>query len=160
MNISTLFLLLAAFTLTACGGGSETSAPAPLADNGQFKHSHETVIYYSPIINGNTFDYNYGINSMDCQSTYRDYYFETDNALVFGNPNLPEEDFKVAAGWVEAELATALTVMGLTKTEYYAARTNVNMAAREKLKQMLSYLTTLGQSYGRFTFPDHQAQNR
>lgn len=154
MNRSSFLLLLATLTLTACGG-SESSNPAPVAINGEFKNSHETGIFYSPIIGGNTFDYNYGINSMDCQSSYRDYYFESDNALVFGNPDLPEEDFQVAAGWIESEFATALSAMEMTKAEYYAARTNVNMAAREKLKQMLSYLTTPGQSYGRFTFPDH-----
>jgi hypothetical protein len=155
MNRSTLLLLVTAFTLTACGGGSESSAPAPLADSGQFKHSHETGIYYSPIINGNSFDYNFGINSMLCQSTYRDYYYETENALVFGNPNLPEEDFKVAAGWVETEFSTALSAMDMTKAEYYAARTNVSMAAREKVRQGLHNLNTPGQRYGRFTFPEH-----
>ncbi|CAM3699756.1 hypothetical protein [Rheinheimera salexigens] len=157
MNSSTLILLLAAFTLTACGGGESSSSvsSAPSADNGQFKSSHETGIYYSAIINGNTFDYNFGLNSMLCQSTYRDYYYETDNALIFGNPDLPQEDFQVAAGWVESELNTALTAMNMTKAEFYAARTNVSMTARDRLKQGLSTLNSPGQSYGNFTFPDH-----
>lgn len=144
--------------LLGCGS-SETKDVAVLVDTGVFKDSNQTGIFYTPNIDGYSSDYNFGINSELCQSTYRDRYYETENALVFGDPKLANGDFFAAAGWVESSFSVALAAMAITKAEYYAARTNVSLTARQKLRQGLSTLNQAGQRYGSFVYPATFDQN-
>jgi len=155
MNQKNILLLVGALVLTGCGGGEsgDGSEPSPLANKGNFQNSYETGVFFSH--NGNGTDYNFGINSELCQSSYRDRYYETENTLIFGNPNLPDEDFFIAADWVESALDTALAAMEISKAEYYAARTEVSLTARQQLRQGLSYLSESGQRYGSFTYPNN-----
>ncbi|WP_372761886.1 hypothetical protein [Pseudoalteromonas sp.] len=157
LTICTISLFLA-----GCSGGesSEQSSGNGSTNtpqiSGSFHHSADTGIYYSPVINNDQqADYFMGVNSQHCQSAYRDYYYESDNTLVFGNPNLPKADFAQAASWVEANLSHSLAAMQLSHNDYFTARSNVRLFARLALQHALTNLHQPGDSYGNFVYPDN-----
>ncbi|XQW84080.1 hypothetical protein ACOYR1_13155 [Thalassotalea piscium] len=144
-------LLLA---LSACGGDDEESSsnnsnyipPTNSTVSGQFYNSAETGKYFST---ENFPSYQqYGQSARHCYQSYNDYYFESDKTMVFGNPDLPESDFKQAATWVENNLASALTSMGISEQDFFLLRTNIRIDARKRLRNLLEY-----KSIDNFNYP-------
>jgi hypothetical protein len=143
-------------TLSACGGGDdgeETSnnnsnyvAPNTSTVSGQFYKSTDTGKYFS------TEDFpsyeQYGQNARHCYQSYNDYYFESEKTMVFGNPALPESDFKQAATWVENNLASALTSMGVSEQEFFDAKSSIRLS---RLKEIRNWLNQKG--YPDFSYP-------
>lgn len=117
------FVLL---SLVACGGGEDEGnnaenfiPPSNIAVNGKIQHSADTGKYFSY---GEDHFGGYGHNAYHCAENYNDYYYETDNFMIFGNPALPLSDFESAAKWVESNLSSALTSFGISKSGYFDAR--------------------------------------
>ncbi len=145
-------------TLSACGGGggdegeessnnnSNYVPPNTSTVSGQFYHSTDTEKYFS------TEDFpsyeQYGQNARHCYQSYNDYYFESEKTMVFGNPDLPESDFKQAATWVENNLASALTSMGISEQEFFDAKTSIRLG---RLKEIRNWLYQKG--YPNFSYP-------
>ncbi|BFT31164.1 hypothetical protein D210916BOD24_23400 [Alteromonas sp. D210916BOD_24] len=160
---------LAALTLTACSGDDQGEVSVDISDrisgggssnggptaniSGSFKNAHETGVFFSAESLGYLRDEYMGINSYDCQSSYADHYYETENTLIYGNPNLPESDFQHAANWIENNFSTALNAMGITKDEYFSLRGNVRLAALDSLQFQL-YALDKGENYGTFMIPE------
>ena len=124
--ISVLFVCL----LSACGTSSDSNstesqnASAKSSNNttksadyvpGDFKHSANTGMY-API-----HDSVYGNLGFDC-SLHNDYYFETENAVVFGSKSFSEDDFRYTATLVEQQLPVALSKFDMTQAEFNEAR--------------------------------------
>lgn len=161
-----------AFILTACSGdeqgsvdntdrvtgGDTNNGNAPVNVSGSFKSAHETGIFFSAESLGYVRDEYMGINSYDCQSSYADRYYETENTLIYGNPNLPESDFQQAANWIENNFSTALNAMGITKGEYFALRGNLRLEALESLQFQL-YALDKNEKYGTFEIPEQYGVN-
>lgn len=160
-------LILASMTsmiLSACGGGGSdagttegrvtgngNSGGAPVNAEGIFKSSYDTNVFFSPDAGFNsTYDGFLGQNSKGCIESYNDYYYETENTLIFGNPDLREADFKQAATWIEKNFNESLAVMGITKKQYFSARGNIRLKAISHLGLSLSGLTG-DEPYGAFT---------
>jgi hypothetical protein len=143
-------------TLSACGGGDDGEEssnnnsnyvpPNTSTVSGQFYHSTDTEKYFS------TEDFpsyeQYGKNARHCYQSYNDYYFESEKTMVFGNPDLPESDFKQAATWVENNLASALTSMGISEQEFFDAKTSIRLG---RLKEIRNWLYQKG--YPDFSYP-------
>lgn len=143
-------------TLSACGGGDDSEESSNNNSNylppnistvsGQFYHSTDTEKYFS------TEDFpsyeQYGQNARHCYQSYNDYYFESEKTMVFGNPDLPESDFKQAATWVENNLASALTSMGISEQEFFDAKTSIRLG---RLKEIRNWLYQKG--YPDFSYP-------
>lgn len=135
-------------TLSACGGSEHgEQSPNTSTVSGQFYHSTDTGKFFS------TEEFpsyeQYGGNARHCYQSYNDYYFESEKTMVFGNPKLPESDFKQAATWVENNLASALTSMGISEQEFFSLRTNIRIDARKNLRNLFRY-----KSIDNFTYPD------
>lgn len=136
----TLFVLATIITLSGCGGGGDESNNSSNGDkttiSGQFFSSHDTGKFFSteqmPSYQ------QYGRNAKHCYQSYNDYYFESENTMVFGNPNLPESDFKLAASWVENNLNSALSAMEISKAEYFINRYSVRLDGLKHIKNQLS----------------------
>jgi len=102
--------LIASSVLVGCGGGSgggskNPVAQLPLAD-GVFQESMDTKIYFTPYA-----EYA-GEYARNCSETYNDYYFESENFLVYGPRSLPETDFRYAAHLAEEGYAKILPEFG------------------------------------------------
>lgn len=122
--ISFLFV----FFLAACGGGSDSdsnSSSNSSSNNvntdmtyvaGEMKTSTGADDLYAP-----AHDAAYGNLGYAC-SVNNDYYFESENVLVFGSTGYPDTDFKYAATLVENKLENAFEKMGITKQEFSDAR--------------------------------------
>ena len=123
-------------TLSACGGGDEGEEssnnnsnyvpPNTSTVSGQFYHSTDTEKFFS------TEDFpsyeQYGQNARHCYQSYNDYYFESEKTMVFGNPDLPESDFKQAAtGYTKKVTQTSLIQQSLI-----AGLTNNKMIGQQK----------------------------
>lgn len=133
-------------------GGTVGAPSTSMEVTGQFKSAHETDVFFYPQIDSyNSANY-LGRNSDLCTSSFNDHYYETDNTLVFGNPNLPDSDFVQAAQWIERNLDNALNTMGLTKESYYQARGGLRLEALNRLRNELWQLDA-AETYGTFTIP-------
>ncbi|MGK0234507.1 MAG: hypothetical protein ACI9EK_001033 [Psychroserpens sp.] len=159
-NKSIFITLATIITLSACGGGGDKSADKSNNSNssnsgnsgsatisGQFFSSHDTDSFFATEKNPEFSQY--GKSAKHCYQSFNDYYFETDNTMVFGNPNLPESDFKQAATWVENNLNSALNSMGITKAEYFEARYSVRIAGLKQIRNRLIY-----KEYDNFSYPN------
>ncbi|UUO25256.1 hypothetical protein FGD67_20130 [Colwellia sp. M166] len=149
INKNLILSLVTIITLSACGGGSDESTTQTNNSNtsnpgisnnttitGQFLSSNDTGKFYSteqmPSYQ------QYGKNASHCYQSYNDYYFETENTMVFGNPDLPDTDFKQAAQWVENNFNTALTTMAISKAEYFSNRYSVRLVGLKHIRNQLS----------------------
>lgn len=141
-------------TLSACGGSdseenSNTNSyipPSSSTVSGQFFNSNDTGKYFSTE-DSPSYE-QYGLNARHCYQSYNDYYFESAKTMVFGNPDLPQSDFKQAATWVENNLASALAAMGITEEEFFNAKTSIRLG---RLKEIRNWLYQKG--YPDFTYP-------
>lgn len=123
-----LYLIIAA-SLTGCGGGDSSSDSG--VDNGgntsggsdgityvagEFKKAHDFSHYYPSdlLISGN--------GAAECIYQFSDNYFESANTLIYGNPSLPDTDFKYAATMIENNFSKALNLMGLNRTQFDSYR--------------------------------------
>lgn len=113
--------------LSACGGGGEDSSSsidipeAPdSAIEGTFKDGTLTGVYYNNERAGQDFGWNGG----HCAQNANSHYYETENALIFGEPSLPTSDFEKAAEWVESGFILATELMATSKAEYFTLRDN------------------------------------
>ncbi len=116
--ISAVFLLL----LSACGGGDDTDSNDNSTGNGsmtsvvgEFKSADETGLY-APSDPGVFGEF------AECYSVFNYHYFESENVLVYGDPNLPDSDFKHAAALVEGQLPVAFNKTGFTEQEFKKLR--------------------------------------
>jgi hypothetical protein len=159
LNKNIFITLATIITLSACGGGGDESTTQSNNSNsgnsgnggsstisGQFFSSHDTGKFYST--EGMPSYQQYGKSAKHCYQNYNDYYFETDKTMVFGNPNLPESDYKQAATWVENNFNSALTAMGISESEYFNTRYNVRLAGLKHIRNRLNY-----KEYDSFTYP-------
>ena len=156
----TLIILATIISLSACGGGDESTSQTNNSNTsntgsannttvvGQFISSHDTGKFFSteemPSYQ------QYGRNAKYCYQSYNDYYFESESTMVFGNPNLPESDFKQAATWVENNLSSALAAMGLSKAEYFSNRYSVRLDGLKHIRNQLS-----SKYYDNFDYPNN-----
>ncbi|WP_417760512.1 hypothetical protein [Shewanella sp.] len=157
-KLSHVLLFSVTASLAACGGGEDDASNSKANDNqasaGQFKQSADTGIYYSTARSGMYISASSGWLNNDCVNTYRDRYYEADNVLVFGNPALPESDYRQAASWVESNFANALEAMQLTQADYFALRGQVRLSARAVLFEQLQQLRWHPQdSLGQLHYP-------
>jgi hypothetical protein len=159
LNKNIFITLTTIITLSACGGGDESHTQNNNSNSsnvgnansatisGQFFSSHDTGKFFS------TEDYpsynQYGKNARHCYQSYNDYYFESEETMVFGNPNLPENDFKQAAAWVENNFSSVLTSMGVSEQAFFLQRTNIRIDARKHLRNLLE-----NKSISSVTYPD------
>ncbi|XQW86275.1 hypothetical protein ACOYR1_05985 [Thalassotalea piscium] len=155
-----LFSLTAIITLSACGGGGDESSSKASNSNtgssnnitiaGSFKSAHDTGKFYSteqmPSYQ------QYGENARHCYQSFNDYYFETENTLIFGNPDLPESDFKQAAQWVESNLNSALSAMAISKGEYFSNRYGIRLDGLKHIRNQLS-----SKYYDNYNYPSNFA---
>ncbi|MFT4899042.1 MAG: hypothetical protein ACI9U0_000830 [Flavobacteriales bacterium] len=150
IGVSSLSIILA-----ACGGSSDndsvensTNYIPPISSNvsGQFFNSNDTGKYFSTE-DSPSYE-QYGQNARHCYQSYNDYYFESEKTMVFGNPNLPQSDFKQAATWVENNLASALTAMGISEQEFFDAKSSIRLSRLKEIRNWLSQ-----KAYDDFTYP-------
>ncbi|QBG36878.1 hypothetical protein [Litorilituus sediminis] len=113
--------------LSACGGsggGDDSSSDANLPDltpseyAGTFKDANQTGIFY----NNTNAPQNFGWNGEHCANNANSRYYETDNALIYGQESLPESDFTQAAQWVETGLKAATSAFTISNSEYFDSR--------------------------------------
>ena len=143
MSIATVVII------TGCGGGDESSSSTSSNSNtsgngnsstpiisGQFLSSHDTGKFFSTEQMPSS--QQYGGTAKHCYLSFNDYYFETENTMIFGNSDLPETDFKQAAQWVENNFDSALTSMGISKAEYFSNRYSVRLAGLKHIRNQLS----------------------
>jgi len=143
-------------TLSACGGGDDGEEksnnnsnyvpPNTSTVSGQFYKSTDTGKYFS------TEDFptyeQYGQNARHCYQSYNDYYFESEKTMVFGNPELPDSDFKQAATWIENNLAPALASMGVTEQEFFDAKSSIRLSRLTEIRNWLKQ-----KAYSNFSYP-------
>jgi hypothetical protein len=131
-KINLTFFVLSSLTLVACGGSDDpefepTSEVQVTVDNGQFKNSSDTDVYFGANF-GTLFsdERAFGRNASHCYSDANSYYFETENTLVFGSSTLPESDFRTVASWVESEIDSAADAFdGMSFTAILEKRNNI-----------------------------------
>jgi len=145
---NTLLTLTTVIALSACGGdGDKSTSPTNSNSNtsgnsstptisGQFLSSHDTGKFFSTELYPSY--QQYGRNAKHCYQSYNNYYFESENTMVFGNPDLPESDFKLAAQWAENNFNAALAAMGITKTDYFSNRYSVRLEGLKYIRNQLS----------------------
>lgn len=125
------FFVIALSLLTACGGSdsdSDSGSGSNSNNNGSNNSGEITYVagemktstgvddLYAPV-----HDAAYGNLGYAC-SVNNNYYFESENVLVFGSAGYPDSDFKYAATIVENNLDSAFDKMGITKEEFEKAR--------------------------------------
>lgn len=137
---------LLASSLAACGSSENdeksnnaisTDTPQNANISGSFKSAFDTGVFYS--INNNHLHEQFGRNGRHCSQQYNSYYYETENTLVFGNPDLPDSDFKQVAAWTENQFYSALTAMKITKDDYFQNRYKVRLQGLKHLSHFLSF---------------------
>ncbi len=156
-----LISLAVIITLSACGGRGDEGSPQTSHSNknndgndnnitisGSFNSSYDTGKFFSteqmPSYQ------QYGRNAKHCYQSFNDYYFETENTMVFGNPDLPDTDFKQAAQWVENNFNAALTAMGISKAEYFSNRYSIRLEGLKHIRNQLS-----SRYYNTFDYPNN-----
>jgi hypothetical protein len=120
----TLIGLTVASMLSACGG-SDSGSGNNNGDNnngggngnttyaaGEFKTANDSSQYF-PSDSGFA-----GSGAQECVYDYNYNYFESANVLVYGDPSLPETDFKFAATAIENNLNKAFDLMGINRTDF------------------------------------------
>ncbi|MDN3403273.1 MULTISPECIES: hypothetical protein [unclassified Pseudoalteromonas] len=136
-------------SLAACGSSEneqtnfDSSSELPQSNtpsskiSGSFKSSYDTSVFYSTEAMPSS--QVYGRKANGCTLQYNDYYFETANTLIFGNPNLPESDFKQVATWVENNFDSALSAMQITKGDYFSNRYAIRLDGLKYIRNNLAY---------------------
>jgi hypothetical protein len=135
-----LFVILSLFifSLTGCGGGGDDSDgdsdSGGAVDNGnityvagEFKTAYDSSDRYpaDPVLSG--------LGAGECMYQHGDNYFESANTLIYGDPSLPDTDFKYAATMIENNFGKALNLMGLNRAQFdkyrplYATNVSRNM---------------------------------
>jgi len=117
--------------LTGCGGGNDTDSENNGSGGityvtGEFKSADETGLF-APSDPGA-----YG-NFAECHSTFNHHYFESENALVFGDSGLPDSDFKHAATLVEGQLQTAFNKTGFSEEEFKNLRPSYSVEVQRNV---------------------------
>lgn len=117
-----IFSLFIAANLTGCGsGGASDSSSGGTVNNGngsityvagEFKTAHDSSDYYP---DGSSLS---GNQAGECIYQYNYNYFESANTLIYGDPALPDTDFKYAATLIENNLDKAFDLMGLDRSEF------------------------------------------
>ncbi|TPH15740.1 hypothetical protein [Litorilituus lipolyticus] len=128
------------------GGNSGKSDNAVQNVSGSFKNSYDTGVFYSTELMPSS--QMYGRRAKECSQQYNNYYFETENSLVFGNPDLPEGDFKQVATWVENNFDSALTAMQVSKNEFFSSRYSIRLDGLKHIRNNLIY-----QQYNSISYP-------
>ena len=118
-----VILSLFVFGLTGCGAGSGGDSSSDSVNNnggnrnityvpGEFKTANDSSHYYpdDSSLSGN--------QAGECIYQYNYNYFESANTRIYGNPALPDTDFKYAATMIENNLDKAFDLMGLDRTEF------------------------------------------
>lgn len=144
-----LIVISTLFSLAACGSGEneqtdfDRSSELPQSStpsseiSGTFKSSYDTSVFYSTEMMPSS--QVYGRKANGCSQQYNDYYFEAANTLVFGNPNLPESDFKQVATWVENNFDSALGATQITKGDYFSHRYAIRLDGLKYIRNNLAY---------------------
>jgi hypothetical protein len=121
--IKKIAIAIALVGLTACGGGDEDNSESGSNNNntgGNTGNGTYVAGSFKSSTNGGILapfqGLGYGYNSNACAD--HDYYFESANAIIIGNQNLPEEDFKYAATLVENQIPIALSSFNITITDF------------------------------------------
>jgi len=142
-------VIATAANLVGCGSGDSGEAEANNSNStnesntpttnvsGTFKSSYDTNIFYSTEMMPSS--QVYGRKANGCTQQYKDYYFETEHTLVFGNTNLPESDFKQVATWVENNFDSALSAMQITKGDYFSNRYAIRLDGLKYIRNNLAY---------------------
>ncbi|PAJ75723.1 hypothetical protein CJF42_03575 [Pseudoalteromonas sp. NBT06-2] len=123
-----LIVSILSLFLVACGGGGSDSDSGSngSANNGgnsggmtyvtgEFKSADITGLY-APSDPSAFGDFG------ECHSTFNRHYFESANAMVYGDPSLPDDDYKHAASLVEGQLQTAYSKTGFSEAEFKELR--------------------------------------
>ncbi|MCW8831965.1 MAG: hypothetical protein OQK03_01435, partial [Colwellia sp.] len=123
-------IAVVSFALVACGGGesnetvsnNNSSTPSGTGNSnsngstsyvaGSFKSADLTGAYFPSdgAASGN--------GGAECLSSFNYNYFESEDVMVYGDPNLPDTDFKHAATLVENLLNAAFNAVGITRQEF------------------------------------------
>ena len=129
-KIKLALIAVLSFVLVACGSGESNE---PVSNNnsnnpggtgnsnsngstsyiaGSFKSADATGMYFPSdgAASGN--------GGAECLSSFNYNYFESENVMVYGDPNLPDTDFKHAATLVESQLNAAFNAVGITRQEF------------------------------------------
>jgi len=110
-----VFLLL----LSACSDDADSTDSSGNGGKeyigGEFKSAGETGFYApsDPAVFG---------EFAECHSVFNYHYFESENVLVYGDPDLPDTDYMHAASLVEGQLQTAFSKTGFTEQEFRELR--------------------------------------
>mgnify|MGYP003624870762 CR=1 FL=1 len=115
--------LLISASLAGCGAGSGGDSNSDSVNNnggngnityvsGEFKTANDSRHYYpdDSSLSGNLAE--------ECIYQYNYNYFESANTLIYGDPTLPDTDFKYAATLIENNLDKAFDLMGLDRSEF------------------------------------------
>jgi hypothetical protein len=116
-----LVSLTVAIMLSACGGSDSENEDnnGGVVDNGnityvagEFKTASDASERYPEdrVLSG--------LGAGECVNQYADNYFESANTLIYGDPSLPDTDFKYAATMIENNLGKALNLMGLNRAQF------------------------------------------
>lgn len=144
-----LIVISTLFSLAACGSGEnvqtdfDSSNELPQSNtpsskiSGTFKSSYDTDVFYSTEMMPSS--QVYGRKANGCTQQYNDYYFETENTLIFGNPNLPESDFKQVATWVENNFDSSLSAMQVAKGDYFSNRYAIRLDGLKYIRNNIAY---------------------
>lgn len=117
-------LLSVLFLASACGGGSDTeSSPVnsvvsnPPAATGEFRRAQDTGKFFGfsqSVNNENQFSFSFNNGATSCLSDNNNYYYETSNALIYGDSTLPDSDFERVASLIESEVNRLPSVLGFS----------------------------------------------
>jgi hypothetical protein len=116
-------LSILALLLTGCGSGGDGDSDTGAVSGGEgstgidyvageFKTAYDSSHYFptDPLLSG--------LGAIECIYDHGDNYFESANVLIYGDPSLPDSDFKYAATMIENNFSKALGLMGLSKAEF------------------------------------------
>jgi hypothetical protein len=139
------FVILSLFiaaSLAGCGAGSGGDSSSDGVNNsggngnityvaGEFKTANDSSHYYpdDSSLSGNLAE--------ECIYQYNYNYFESANTLIYGDPALPDTDFKYAATLIENNLDKALNLMGLDRSEFNNFRLRYSSIV---VRNMISFL--------------------
>ena len=148
-TIKKIALALTIVGLTACGGGGDDSGSGSNSNNTNSGGNTGNGTYVTGSFKSSTTGginapfqgLGYGNFSNNCSG--HDYYFESANAMIIGNQNLPEDDFKHAATLVENQLPIALSRFNMTIKDFTDNRPHF---APEVSREIVSYFSD-GWSY-------------
>jgi len=107
-------------SLIGCGGDTDSGSNGNSSNSGNTGMTYVAGEFKSADVTGQYAPSDpaaYG-DFAECHSSFNRHYFETENVLVFGDPSLPDSDFKHAAGLVEGQLQTAFSKTGFSEYEF------------------------------------------